>query len=78
MGYGKLDYHKQIMEKGMSRQWRKLMWDWRFSQYGEYGDGYLLGCCIVYSGRSLPTFLRCLLPQSSGWSKMNAWVLTKK
>jgi hypothetical protein len=26
----------------------------------------LLGCCAVYSGRSLPTFQRCLLPPSSG------------
>jgi hypothetical protein len=31
-----------------------------------YEDGCLLGCCAVYSGRSLPTFQRCLLPPSSG------------
>jgi hypothetical protein len=28
----------------------------------EYEDGCLLGCCTVQSGRSLPTFQRCLLP----------------
>jgi hypothetical protein len=29
-------------------------------------DGCLLGCCAVCSGRSLPTFHRCLVPSSSG------------
>jgi hypothetical protein len=32
----------------------------------EDDDGCLLDCCTVYSGRSLPTFQRCLLPPSSG------------
>jgi hypothetical protein len=26
---------------------------------GGYEDGCLLGCCTLYSGRSLPTFQRC-------------------
>jgi hypothetical protein len=29
-------------------------------------DGWLLGCCAVWYGRSLPTFHRCLLPPSWG------------
>jgi hypothetical protein len=29
-------------------------------------DDCLLGCCAAWSGRSLPTFQRCLLPPSSG------------
>jgi hypothetical protein len=29
-------------------------------------DGFLLGCCDLQSGRSLPTFQGCLLPPSSG------------
>jgi hypothetical protein len=29
-------------------------------------DGCLLGCCAMYSGTSLPTFKRCLLPPLSG------------
>jgi hypothetical protein len=32
----------------------------------EYEHDFLLGCCAVYSGRSLPTFQRCLHPLSSG------------
>jgi hypothetical protein len=36
------------------------------SQGGEYEDGCLMGCCAVKSGRSLPTFQRCLMPPSSG------------
>jgi hypothetical protein len=28
------------------------------SHGGEHEDGSLLGCCAVYSGRSLPTFQR--------------------
>jgi hypothetical protein len=36
------------------------------SHGGEYEDGCLLGCCAVQSGRSLPTFQRCMLTQSSG------------
>jgi hypothetical protein len=40
---------------------------WR--SYGEeYKDGCLLGCSIVQSGWKLPTFLRNLLPPSSGRS----------
>jgi hypothetical protein len=31
-------------------------------------DDCLLGCCAVQSGRSLPTFQGCLVPQSSGRS----------
>jgi hypothetical protein len=40
------------------------------SHGGKYEAGCLLGCCAVLSGRSSPTFQRCLLPQSSGrwWS----------
>jgi hypothetical protein len=34
--------------------------------YRYYNDGCLLGCSPVYSGRSLPTFQRTLLPPSSG------------
>jgi hypothetical protein len=34
--------------------------------HGEYEDSCLLGYCAVLSGRSLPTFQRCLLPPSSG------------
>jgi hypothetical protein len=34
------------------------------SHGGEYEDGCLLGCSAVYSGRSLPTFQRSLLPPS--------------
>jgi hypothetical protein len=36
------------------------------SHGGEYEDGCLLGCCAVKSGRSSPTFQRCLLCPSSG------------
>jgi hypothetical protein len=36
------------------------------SHDGEYEDHCLLGCCAVYSGRSLSTFQRYLLPPSSG------------
>jgi hypothetical protein len=36
------------------------------SHAGEYEDECLLGCCAVLSGRSLPTFQRCLLPLSLG------------
>jgi hypothetical protein len=32
----------------------------------KYKDGCRLGCSTVYSGRSLPTFQRSLLPPSSG------------
>jgi hypothetical protein len=45
------------------------------SHSGEYKDGCLLGCCAVWSGRSLPTFQRCLLPPSSGreWGSKHLW-----
>jgi hypothetical protein len=35
------------------------------SHGGEYDDGCLLGCCTVWSGRSLSTFQRCLLCKES-------------
>jgi hypothetical protein len=38
------------------------------SHGSEYEDDCLLGCCAVKSGRSLPTFQRCLVPLSSGRS----------
>jgi hypothetical protein len=38
------------------------------SHNGEYEDDIFLGCCTVLSGRSLPMFLRCLLPPSSSSS----------
>jgi hypothetical protein len=31
------------------------------SQLFPYEDDYLLGCCAMYSGISLPTFQRCML-----------------
>jgi hypothetical protein len=33
---------------------------------GDYEDGCLLGCIAVYTGISLPTFQRSVLPPSSG------------
>jgi hypothetical protein len=39
---------------------------------GVYEDDCLLGCCSVWSGRSLPTFQRCLLPPSRPWWCRNA------
>jgi hypothetical protein len=35
------------------------------SHGGEYEDGCLLGCCVVWSGGSSPTFQRCLLPSEN-------------
>jgi hypothetical protein len=43
-----------------------LKYDISGSHGGEHIDGYLLGCCAVWSGRSLLTFQRYLLPPSSG------------
>jgi hypothetical protein len=37
------------------------------SHGSEYGDGCLLGCCAVWSRRSLLTFQRSLLPLLSPW-----------
>jgi hypothetical protein len=45
------------------------------SHGGEYEDDCLLGCCAVLSGRSLPTFQRCLLPSSSGWWETDEWLI---
>jgi hypothetical protein len=36
------------------------------SHGGENKGERRLGCCVLYSGKSLPTFQRCLLPPSSG------------
>jgi hypothetical protein len=44
------------------------------SHGGEHEDGCLLGCCAMQSGRSLPTFQRCLLPPSSGYSTLSLCV----
>jgi hypothetical protein len=44
---------------------------------GEYEDGCLLGCCTLWTGRSLPTFQRCLLPPSSRLS-VNVCQTTKR
>jgi hypothetical protein len=45
-----------------SSQWRARCW------WIHFKDGCIQGCCAVYSGRSVPTFRRCLLPPSSGQS----------
>jgi hypothetical protein len=40
--------------------------------YGsDYEDDCILGCCAMWSGRSLPTFQRCLLPPSSSDRRRN-------
>jgi hypothetical protein len=41
-------------------------------------DGCLLGCCAVLSGRTLPTFHRCLLPPSSRWRVLNFYQTTRR
>jgi hypothetical protein len=41
------------------------------SHSNKHEDGSLLGCCAVWSGRSLPTFHKCLLHPTSG-----RWLIT--
>jgi hypothetical protein len=44
------------------------------SHGGEYEDCCLLCCSVVQSGKNLPTFQRCLLPQSSWrWMPLSPW-----
>jgi hypothetical protein len=43
------------------------------SHGGDYEDGCLLGCSAVWTGVSLPTFQRSVLPPSSG-----RWVITSE
>jgi hypothetical protein len=45
---------------------------------GDYEDGCLLGCCVLQSGRSLPTFQRCMLPTSWGWTASDFYQITRR
>jgi hypothetical protein len=44
----------------------------------KFEDGCLLGCCIVLSGRILPTFQSCLLPLSSELTLVNFYQTTRR
>jgi hypothetical protein len=61
-------YHEVFRKTAhyMKKTWHKFSYSRICRSHGcEYEDYYLLGCSAMYSGTSLPTFQRYLLPPSS-------------
>jgi hypothetical protein len=68
-------FHMRAAASKIRRRSLSLSGIWG-SHGSEYENECLLGCCTLWSGRSLPTFQRCLLPPSSGrswWRNKHLW-----
>jgi hypothetical protein len=57
--------HHRLPEKPEDPHQQCTMCFLKVRSRSAFEDDCLLGCCAMKSGRSLPTFQRCLLPQSS-------------